>query len=246
MYCRSHFFERMILQCLLLASSVACLSSRVCIAGSKDLSIAAESVAGVQAHLVFDGAEIAGQKMRSYRLVTSLSPERLLADFESLWSTNDKAKVWRSRTNTWEILSRVKHFPEIEVLQVRRGAGGETIARMSIGSPLPQIAPRGMVSFTHWLPTQSRVLQSFNSSDPGRRAHLMIARCSGSLQVASDWIERQAQREGFKLNQQFKLSPEQSNSRVAMLSRGSEEVVLTLDRAQEGVTVVLQHSEGRR
>ncbi len=200
----------------------------------------------VHAQLVFDGAQLGGQQMTSYRLVTKLSPERLIADVESLWSRSEKAKVWRSETAAWLMVSKIESFPEIEVLQARRGATGETIARLSYAQPGVSPKSASETYLAQWLPLNSKVLQSFASSDPGRVGHLVIARSRGSLQANAEWIVSQARRLGFRPDPRLKTSSSSGQSLVAMLSRGDEEVILTLDRTDQDIAIVLQQSQGAR
>jgi hypothetical protein len=200
----------------------------------------------VQAQLVFEGAQIAGQKMMSYRLVTKLSPERLLAEVESLWSKNERAKVWRTETHMWHLLSKVERFPDVEVLQVRRGVTGETIARLSYGAPVGQAHGAAGRDVASWLPVNAKILQKFSSSDPGQRGYLMIARSVGSVQANIASIEAQALRAGFRSEHRINTSGPSEQSHVAILTKGREEVVLTLDRDEQDISIVLQYSQGAR
>jgi hypothetical protein len=236
---------------------VGCLlGSATCLAQSQAITALTRAIPSIQAQLVFEGAHLAGQQnsgvhisgqqMSTYRLVTKLSPERLLAEVESIWSRHDKAKVWRSQTDTWQILSKVEQFPEVEVLQVRRGAGGETIARLSVGAPSalqPAVIEADLLS---WLPVQTKLLQSFSSADPGRSGHLIIARSTGSLQGTADWMLSQALRHGFKPEPNFRPKLDTTQSRVEMLARGTQEITLTLDQSALGVAIVLQHQQVAR
>jgi hypothetical protein len=230
----------------LLVVLASVLLANFCFAGNATVSKLLASLPAVQAQLVFDGAQLGGQQMSSYRLVTKLSPERLVADVETLWASNEKAKVWRSETGTWLMVSKVESFPEVEVLQARRGATGETIARLSFAESSARPKGAAQSYLVQWLPLNSKVLQFFASTDPGRAGHLLIARTGGSLQANADWIVSHAQRIGFRAEPRLKANLGSGQSLVAMLSRGDEEVILTLDRMDHDIAIVLQQSQGAR
>lgn len=229
----------------ILAVAIVLLTSH-CYAANSSVSKILAALPSVDAQLVFDGAQLGGQQMTSYRLVTKLAPERLIADVESLWSRTEKARVWRSETADWLMVSKIESFPEIEVLQARRGATGETIARLSYAEPSVGAKSGSETFLAQWLPLNSKVLQFFASSDPGRVGHLLIARNRGSLQASADWIVSHAQRLGFRTDPRLQANIRSGQSLVAMFKRGDEEVILTLDRTDQDVAIVLQQSRETR
>ncbi len=222
------------------------LLTNTCFAENSVASKLVAALPSVQAQLVFDGAQLGGQHMSSFRLVTRLSPERLIADVESFWSKNDKAKVWRSQTATWLMVSKIESFPVIEVLQARRGPTGETIARLSYAEPGARREGGAQNYLVQWLPSNSKVLQNFASSDPGRVGHLLIARSAGSLQANADWIVSHARRIGFRPEPRLEANHTSGQSLVTMLTRGDEEVILTLDRMDQDIAIVIQQSQAAR
>jgi hypothetical protein len=234
-----------------------------CFAQDQGLASTLVGLRSVKAEQVFDGAALAGQEISSYRLVTALSPDRLLADVEAIWSRIEYAKVWRSTSGPWTILSKVEKFPAIEVLQAKRGANGETVARLSFGAPGSFFASRDSSDMrfanTHsggastasaseslllqWLPNQAKVLQTFSSRDPGKQGVLMIARAFGHPKAGMNWIEQQAKRSGFSRDARFINLSNPAQSQIALLVRGDEEVIATLDRMDSEVAIVFQHSK---
>ena len=225
---------------------VSMLFSSICLSQGASVSKIVAVLPSVQAQLVFEGAELAQQKLTSYRLITKLSPSQLIAEVESLWSKSENAKVWRHETETWLMLSKVERFPEVEVLQARRGVAGQTIARLSIGAPRHHSESQTEALLANWLPAHSKVLQSFVSSDPGRSGHLLIARSGANLQSSADWIEQRARSAGFRVEPHLKTNLGSGQSMVALLTRGKEEVVLTLDQGEQELAIVLQHSRALR
>jgi hypothetical protein len=210
------------------------------------LSTLMAALPSTKAQLVFEEASLANHQMSSYRLVTKLSPERLIAEVEGLWSKNEKAKVWRTNNGTWLMVSKVERFPALEVLQAKVGLNGETIARLSVGAPSPRSEPATQALLMKWLPTYSTVLQSFASSDHSMQGHLLIARSRASLQSSADWILDQAKRAGFKSEPHLKANFDSGRSLVALLARQDEEVLLTLDETDQGIAIVLQQSRRMR
>jgi hypothetical protein len=201
--------------------------------------------AGVRLQILFENAKLGAQPLSSYRIVSNLSPDRLLADFEDLWRLDPSARVWRSDQVRTKILSRVARFPEVDVLQVGTDKQGRLQAILSRGVPTANGSDGDSICAMNWLPPGTRILQTFTNADSDRTSCLLLATANASLNDCRAWILAHAKRDRFREDPKLRLSPGVSGGGVVVLAKEGQEVILTLNTHGPITELVLQKSVPR-
>ena len=192
-------------------------------------------IGNLRQEVVLDGAIVNGNRLYLSRFTDGRSAETLLEEVRGMWS-HRAAPIHSMERDGWLVMTQVAGA-SIETIELRR-AGLITEGRWS----RMRRGDGGLVESTAWLeaalPPGSHVLNRVAHDDGGRRLATVVAKTTADAADASQAVAFALRRRGFRIESRKAPSLEEAG-RVLFLSRGREEVAVTVSEHGEERAVVM-------